>query len=195
MIRPSRTTTRLADGFTLMEMLVTVTIIGILATIALPRINVSRSEAESAMVGLGTALQAAQREGIARQHDVLVTFDAPAGMVRVIFDANNNGTLDAGERSRGIPLGTQVVFGRASAPARPFGTSLVNFPVGTSGLPTLVFHRSGSANFAGGFYLTSIRAQAGDPKNQSDTRAVEIVRATGRVEWLRYIDNTWQQGF
>lgn len=195
MIRPSHTTTSSAGGFTLMEMLVTVTIIGILATIALPRINVSRSEAESAMVGLGTALQAAQREGIARQHDVLVTFDEVAGTVRVIFDANNNGSLDAGERSRAIPLGEQVVFGRATASARPFGTALVNFPVGTSGLPTLVFHRNGSANFAGGFYLTSVRAQAGDPNNQSDTRAVEIVRATGRVEWLRYIGNAWQRGF
>jgi prepilin-type N-terminal cleavage/methylation domain-containing protein len=183
------------EGFTLMEMLVTVTIIGILATIALPRINVSRTEAESAMIGLGTALQAAQREGIARQHDVLVTFDEPAGTVRMIFDANNNGSLDAGERSRAIPLGNQVVFGRAAAPALPFGVALVNFPVGTTGLPTLVFHRNGSANFAGGFYLTSVRAQAGDPNNQSDTRAVGVVRATGRVEWMRYIDNAWRRGF
>lgn len=183
------------QGFTLMEMLVTVTIIGILATIALPRINVSRTEAESAMIGLGTALQAAQREGIARQHDVLVTFDEPAATVRMIFDANNNGSLDAGERSRAIPLGNQVVFGRAAAPALPFGAALVNFPVGTTGLPTLVFHRNGSANFAGGFYLTSVRAQAGDPNNQSDTRAVGVVRATGRVEWMRYIDNAWRRGF
>lgn len=183
------------QGFTLVEMLVTVVIMGTLAAIALPRINVSRSEVESVMLGLGTALQAAQREGIARQHDVLVSFDAVAGQVQIVFDANNNGDFDAGERSRAIPLGSQVVFGLASAPARAFGPNPINFPMGNSGLPTLVFHRSGSANFAGGFYVTSVNAQAGHPNHQSDTRAVEIVRATGRVEWLRYIGATWVQGF
>jgi len=174
---------------------VTIVIAGMLGAMALPRINIGRTEVESVMVGLGTALQAAQREGIARQHDVLVSFDQVAGTMQVIFDADNNGALDAGERSRTIPIGPQVLFGRASAPARAFGANPVNFPMGGNGLPTLVFHRNGSANFAGGFYVTSVKAQGGTPANQSDTRTVEIVRATGRVEWLRYIGGNWVQGF
>ncbi len=182
-------------GFTLVEMLVVVAIIGILAAIALPNLNVFRPQVESAMLSLGSGLQAAQREAVARQHDVLAIFDPAIPQVQLVFDANNNGVFDGTERGRVIPLEGAVVFGRATATARAFGATPINFPAGATGQPTLIFHRNGSANIAGGFYLTSVPAQGGDTRRQSDTRAVEIVRATGRVEWWRYLDNNWTRGF
>lgn len=167
-------------------------LIGILAAIAYPAIDSMRYNAESAMMQIGTALQAAQREAVARQHDVLVIFDAPNGRLRIVFDVNGNGTADGSERVRGVALEPQIVFGRGGAPARAFGAGPVTL---SDGSQTLTFHRNGSASASGGLYLTSVRAAAGEARRVRDTRAVEIVRATGRVEWFRYNMSAWARGF
>ncbi len=134
---------RLARGFSLVELLVVVTIIGILAAIAYPAIDSLRSSADAAMIQVATTLQAAQREAVARQHDVVVIFDAPNNRIRLVFDANNNGIADGTERTRGVALERQIVFGRAGAPARGFGAGPVTL---SNGSQTLVFHRNGSAS-------------------------------------------------
>jgi hypothetical protein len=169
-------------------------IIGILARLAYPAIDALRSNAEAAMLQVSTALQAAQREAVARQHDVLVIFDAPRGRFQLVFDANNNGIADGGERTRGVVLQPQIVFGRAAAPARAFGNGPVTL---SDGSQTLIFHRNGSASASGGLYMTSVRAAAGEAKRLRDTRAIEITRATGRIEWFKYTGSggTWVRSF
>jgi prepilin-type N-terminal cleavage/methylation domain-containing protein len=183
-----------ARGFSLVELLVVIAMIGILAAIAYPAIDSLRNSANSAMLQVGTALQAAQREAVARQHDVLVIFDAATSRIQLVFDANNNGVPDGGERTRGIALEPQIVFGRGGAPARSFGAGPVTLSDGSS---TLIFHRNGSASASGGLYLTSVKAAAGDARRMRDTRAIEINRATGRIEWFRYSGSgsTWVRGF
>lgn len=181
-------------GFTLIEMLIVVIVIGIIASFVAPRINLSRYQVESGMLGVGTALVAAQRLAVLRGHDVIVGFDVPAASIRVHEDSNADGRIDAGERVRRIPLGEHVVFGRGSAPPFDIGTGPVTFTETHDGLPCLVFHRNGSANQAEGFYLTSERAvrSGGRPE---DARVVVIDRATGRVNWYRYGPPTWRRGF
>jgi prepilin-type N-terminal cleavage/methylation domain-containing protein len=181
-------------GFSLVELLVVITILGILAAIAYPSIDALRNSAESAMLQVATGLQAAQREAVARQHDVLVIFDAANSRMQLVFDANNNGIRDGAERTRGIALERQIVFGRGGAPARSFGPGPVTLSDGSS---TLVFRRNGSASASGGLYLTSVKAVAGDTRRMRDTRAIEISRATGRIEWFKYTGSgsTWIRGF
>ncbi|MGQ0703304.1 MAG: GspH/FimT family pseudopilin [Gemmatimonadales bacterium] len=181
-------------GFSLVELLVLVALIGILAAIAFPAIDYIRYSAESAMLQVGTALQSAQREAVARQHDVLVIFDAPNSRLRIVYDVNGNGAADGGERTRGVSLERHIVFGRGGAPARAFGAGPVTLSDGTQ---TLVFHRNGAASASGGLYLTSVRAAAGETRRMRDTRAIEMVRATGRIEWFRYTGSgtTWIRGF
>lgn len=183
-------------GFTMLEMLLVVSIIGILAVVALPRIDLYRIQANAGVQILSTTMVAAQREALTKQHDMILTFDAGNRRMRMIWDANSNSNIDAGEKTRTIPLDTRLAFGLGGAPARAFGGAAINFNRTISGLPALVFHRNGSASGIGGFYLTSTRAVLdGTTKWNRDTRAVEIVRATGRTEWFKYNGTAWTRGF
>jgi hypothetical protein len=146
------------------------------------------------MQGVGMTLLAAERQAITQQHDVILLFDVPNNLIRIHDDANNNGVIDAGERVRGVSLGDGIVFGRATATARPMGGGPVTFTKVLSGLPALVFHRDGSASEAGGFYLTSIRA-ATSGVHLEDTRSIELERATGRASWYKYGNSVWTRAF
>ena len=185
---------RLRLGFTLIEMLIVLVIIGVVVGLAAPKIDVTKFRVESAMQGVGTMLLAVERQAITQQHDVIVMFDVPNNLLRIHDDANNNGLVDPGERVRGMPLGEGIVFGRAGVTARPMGTAAVNFTKVVAGLPAVVFHRDGSASEAGGFYLTSNRAATGGT-HLDDTRAVELERATGRASWLKYGTGGWVRAF
>ncbi len=181
-------------GFTLIEMLIVLVVIGLVVGIAAPKIDVTKFRVESAMQGVGTTLLAVERQAITQQHDVIVMFDVTNNLIRIHDDANNNGIVDPGERVRGMPLGEGIVFGRAGVTPRPMGTAAVNFTKVVNGLPAVVFHRDGSASEAGGFYLTSIRA-ATSGTHLDDTRAVELERATGRASWFKYGAAGWQRAF
>jgi type II secretory pathway pseudopilin PulG len=182
------------DGFSTLELVLAVCIMGIMAAIALTRIDLTKLEANSAVQVLSTSMVAAQREAITRQHDVILTFDAAQRTVRMIWDRDSDATIDAGERIRVIPLDGRIGFGLGGAPARAFGGNPITFDRNIDGDPALIFHRNGSASGVGGLYLTSGRALA-DPKYNTDTRAVEIIRATGRTEWYRYTGANWKRGF
>jgi Tfp pilus assembly protein FimT len=184
-------------GVTLVEMMVVIGLMGLMAAIVAPRIDFEHYQIEGGMQAASTTLMAAQREAVAKQHNVAVMFDTANSSLRILYDLDNDNTVDASERIRVIQLDTHVRFGRASAPAlpAPLDANAINFTRIISGLPSVVFHRNGSASQAGGFYLTSVRAAAGVARHQRDTRALELYRATGRPEWWRYNGTTWTRGF
>ncbi len=182
------------SGFTVTELLIVLAIIGIVVAISAPKIDFIKFRLESDMQGVGMTLLAAERQAITQQHDVTLLFDVTQGVIRIHDDKNNNRVVDAGERVRGVALGEGVVFGRASAPARPMGPGPVVFTKMVGGFPALVFHRDGSASEAGGFYLTSTRAVRSG-MHVEDTRAIEVERATGRASWYRYGAPAWRRAF
>jgi prepilin-type N-terminal cleavage/methylation domain-containing protein len=166
-------------GFTVIELLIAIAMIGILAGLVLPRLRVERSQVDAAARTLGMALLTARSDAVARGHHVLVVFDTTAGVVRTVWDLNNNRQPDAGEKSRPFLLGERIVFGRGAG-TPPFGDATAQVPefLGGRGSPLLVVQRNGALDRAGVLYLTSRRGRAG--VGEIDTRAVRFDRATGR---------------
>jgi prepilin-type N-terminal cleavage/methylation domain-containing protein len=192
------TTPRPKAGFTLIEMLIVVVIIGLTAAIALPRINLSRIRSKTAIQTLGTTMLALQRDAIAKQHNIVIMIDQTTRSLRVLYDSTNDLRINNNERVKVISTGEEIVFGRpAGVPARPFGGNPVNFTTTelSTGLPAIVLYRNGSAKEAGGLYLSTVKAMAGATGHANETWAMEIVRATGRAEWLRWNGTGWVRGF
>lgn len=184
----------LRSGFTLVELLVVMTIIGIVATFAMPRIDYTRIRMDSGFRQVAMRLLAAQRKAVLQQHAVIVALDSAGRQLRIHEDRNNNGVIDAGERIEYMLLEDGVVFGRGSAPAASIGSNAIMLKKKQGTLPAVTFHRSGSAGELGGFYLTSARGGS-SARFAEDARAFEIDRATGRTSLLQYAGGRWIRRF
>lgn len=194
MVTPRRTR---QAGFSLLEVLMVIVVIGIVASIALPRFNQEGYKVTSAARGITATLNYAQRLSISLQHDVRVAFDQANNRLRIHEDRNNNGVIDAGERVTSRPLEEGVVFNKGAAANLAYstggtGTQLFNFTVTQNAMPAIVFRRDGSASENGGFYLNTRRGMA--LNSNSWVRAAEVIRSTGRVIWYSYATGQWLRG-
>lgn len=180
-------------GFTLPELLIVLLFVSILGAMVVPRLEIVRYRMDGAARGTAAALVAAQRQAVARQHDVVVAFDTANRRLRIHQDRNRNGTIDGGEPTRMVPYDVGVVFGLGGAPALA-GDADISFTETQDGLPMVRFIRNGSASEEGHIHLTSVRAaKAGRPV--TDARAVEVDRATGRITWYSYGPDDWKRAF
>ena len=180
------------SGFTLVELLMVVVIVGMMAGIAIPRSGLASYQANSGARVVATALSHAQRLAVSQQSDVRVAFDVANNQLRVHEDRNNDNVIDAAERVVFNPLPEGVGFGLGPAVARDMGEEIVNFTRTQDGLPVLVFHRDGTTSESGGVYLSTMTGLS--VGRAEDVRAVEIARATGRATWFSFATGTWREG-
>jgi prepilin-type N-terminal cleavage/methylation domain-containing protein len=179
-------------AFSLVELLIAMTLIAIVTTIAFPHIDMARLRVDGQGQAVRNVLMMAQRLAVTRGYDVVVSFDTAAGLLRVQEDPDADLVKDANERVTATKIEGDVVLQRGSAPVLSAGrTQGVNFTARAGGFPALVFHRDGSASEAGVFYLTTVRSLTGG--HQTDARAFEIARATGRVQAYHYDGQAWQR--
>jgi prepilin-type N-terminal cleavage/methylation domain-containing protein len=185
---PEKGGPRPPSGFTLVEVIYVVILVGILAGFAAPFIDVSRFRMNSAVVEVATELMAAQRYAVLRGHDVVVAFDEDNEWMRVHLDANNDGKIQEGENTRAAQLGDGVSFGRAPGPTLSPATQDITFIQRQDQFPTLTFHRNGSASEAGIIYLTFSKASL-----SKSNRAVQVIRSTAKVKCWSYGTESWKE--
>jgi prepilin-type N-terminal cleavage/methylation domain-containing protein len=181
-------------GFSLIEMLVMVVLLGIVTGMALAKVDYTRGRVNSSAMHLASELSAAQRLAISLQHDVRVSFEAATGTLLIHEDTNNDDIIQPTERSRRVALEDGVRFARATAPAlAQVGPNDLNYAT-EGGTPVLTFRRDGSASQGGGFYVTSDRHATLGAAYAKDACGIEVIRSTGRVVRWRYSSGSWRSG-
>ncbi len=175
-------------GVSLLELVGVLAIIGILAMVAYPRINVVAMNQDAAARQVRTTIQKAQRLAVTRQFDVVVSFDTANATVRVLEDANNNAVADATETRYWYPIETGARFRVPPAGVSGPTTTSVEGPSLTTvdGFPSVIFRRDGSASSEMAIYMISPRAES------ADWRAVTVTSSTGRADWWKYL-GTWKR--
>lgn len=176
-------------GFTLTELIYVMIIVGVLAGIAAPLLDVSRFRLNSAVVETATELMAAQRSAVLRGHDVVVAIDEGNRRLRVHLDANNDGEIQTTEIWKVVDLGDGVTFGRVGAPKLSVPEGAVTFTQTQGTLKAVTFHRNGGASERGLFYLNAMGGGAG----AGNQRAVEVIRSTAKIKCWSYSTGTWME--
>ena len=167
-------------GYTLLEVVVVLTLTGLIAAIAYPRIDVTRYKADAVVTTVRSVIQQAQRASLVGQHDVIVSFDLPGNGIRLVWDANNNHQIEPTERvmvrllTGGNRFQTPAVGVRGAVTEPVVGTGVKKM----DDMPTVTFHRDGSLSSELEIYMASAAAPL-------KWRAVTVVQATGRTDWFR----------
>jgi len=177
-------------GFTMIELVVTMVLLGAVLAIAAPRLNLAQTKINAATQQASLTLLSAHRTAIQQQHDVVVAFDTANRLIRVHSDRDNDGVMDSNEMIRQVQLEAGVRFGLGGATARAIGAAPVTFTRTQGGLPAVTFNRGGTASEFGGFYLSSVSTGA-DGDRETDTRAFEVERAVGRFERHYFANGSW----
>jgi prepilin-type N-terminal cleavage/methylation domain-containing protein len=178
---------RARRGFSLLELTVVLILIGIIAAMAIPRLNYEKFRADAAMRTVRTILQGAQRNSIMRQTNVVVAFDISGKRMLIVEDANNNCVHDSGERLVRRPLEEGSRF---AVPVAGYGSTPALAVSGASvcllgGLPAIQFLRDGATSTDLDVYVTSSRA------TPTDFRLLRVTMATGRTDAFRFNGTTW----
>ena len=176
-------------GYTLIEVMLALSVMAILSAMALPRIGITRFYADEGMRTLQAALQQAQRTAVMRQSDVMVSFDTAGRRVRIVLDANDNHQVDPGESVRWHSLEDGTRFATPPAGIQCAGGTPVcgNNIASRDGFPTLFFHRDGAVSSDAEIYIRSYS------QDVDDFRALAVAQATGRVELYTYGGGMWRR--
>jgi prepilin-type N-terminal cleavage/methylation domain-containing protein len=174
-------------GYTMVELVMVLVVMGVVSAIMVPNIDYRRYRADAAANTLRGTLQHAQRLSIVRQYNVIVVFDLDGRRMRIIEDVNNNRAADSTERVLVRPVEEGITF---IVPPKGVNGSVTSAIIGDNlreidGLPSITFHRNGSASSDLELYLSAGSAYG------SDIRAVVVTQSTGRAEGLRYVGSAW----
>lgn len=172
-------------GYTLGELLWVIVILGVLTTLAIPRLDWMKYRLNAESRNMSLQVTYAQRLAVSLQHNVRVTIDHGQRRLMVDEDANNDNNYSPNERRRMIQLEDGVNFEKN-------GVADLPSPAPTNELTLITYRRDGSADQSGVIFLNTTRGVA--LTTNKDSRALEIARATGRATIYRYLNSAWIKG-
>jgi hypothetical protein len=121
----------------------------------------------------------------------MVAFDTLAGTVRLVWDANNNARLDAGERIRVFPVPDGLVLRRPGGVPEVPGGGSSGQPLPSPWGPALLLQRNGAASAGTMVYVATRASVRGAAR---DVRALRVERATGQTQWFAWTGSRWRRG-
>ena len=178
-------------GFSLVELLFVLTIVGVMTSMVAPMFSPGRWRADGAAHEVVLGLNAAQRLAVLRQHDIQITFELSERLLRLHQDLDNDGVYEDGEDLRVVELPETMGFGAGVAPLITTDKGPITFAT-SSADPVLTFHRNGSASAAGIIYLYA--TDGAMAASAEAVRAVRVERATGEVRCFTYRTGSWEDG-
>jgi prepilin-type N-terminal cleavage/methylation domain-containing protein len=169
------------SGFTLFETLTTVVVGGVVAAVAIPRLDMTQLKADAAM------------------YNVVLSFDVANNSMTVLEDKNNSGTYDTGDRQTSVALEDGVKFAETPAPldgmtgnvmieAPTLSAAAVAYGANTNGAnnsPNVTFRRNGAASGSGAVFFKT------KDGNDDSMRAVTLTKSTGRAKKYRLRASRW----
>jgi prepilin-type N-terminal cleavage/methylation domain-containing protein len=172
-------------GFSLIELLIVLVIIGVVAGLTVPKLNLSTYRVEAIAQQVRSVFQTAQRTSLTRQFDVIISFDTVRSELRIGEDKDNSHSIDPGEVRVWRPTGQNEGNIFSIPPRKLDGTVATKSIVGSDlksidNFPSITFHRDGSASSDAEVYMSNAS------RGVMQYRAVTLTRSTGRTEMYRY---------
>jgi prepilin-type N-terminal cleavage/methylation domain-containing protein len=177
-------------AFTLLEVLMVMALIGIVAGWAISRFSASGYRMDSNVRMLQNALIGAQQTAITRNVNVQVMFDAVNARVRVLLDADNDGTASASETVTYRRLdGARFLTPTRSIDGAP-EFYLTGPGVIETGNPLQRAIRIAPNGALSGDVVVYIGTSAG---RTADLRALAITGATARTAFWSHLTGAWRR--
>ena len=184
-------------GYTLIEMMIVVTLIAIVTATAMPHIDYQAYRQDAAARTLKSAMQGAQAYAVSSQHNVFVDIDQPHALLYVVYDYNDNLQWDQSnsEHLIAVPLQDGVTIAQPPSALPGVGTPTAGIGMTTPGTVAVAGKTTSTIGFTyrgDAAVSTDVQIYLNSKRGLSrDWRAISIIPSTGRVDWYKLVNNVW----